>query len=47
MIDNTSSAKVLLIKTRFTVEGRNNTLFGLRIIVPLGKDELHLELPRA
>lgn len=46
MIGNTSSAKVLLIKARFTVEGRSNTLFGVCIIVPLGKDEVHLELPR-
>lgn len=47
MVDNTSSAKVFLIKAGFTVEGRSNTLFGVCIVVPLGKDRVNLEVPWA
>lgn len=47
MVDNTSSAKVFLIKAGFTVEGRSNTLFGVCIVVPLGKDRVNLEFPWA
>jgi len=47
MVDSTSSEKVLLIKAGFTVEGRSDTLFGVCIVVPLGKERGDLELPLA
>lgn len=45
MVDNTSSAKILLIKAGFTVEERSSTLFGLCIVVPLEKDRVNSKLP--
>lgn len=43
---NSTSAKILLIKARFATEGRSDTLFGVYVFVPIGKDRVDSEFPQ-